>query len=110
MMLKSETHITTIITMTKEQRDENYKRLESAIAALERALVNKHGYTEVPTVCPILAEYIVAKALEERERDKYSVMPLIEKAIWFGTMCGETQWCRCQDGLGHGGVQPNHTC
>ena len=92
-MFHVETKIMATISITTEQRSDVEHKLETTIELLDRALKNKHGYTEVPSLCPILAEYILAIALAETlEKDEFSLGPLVERVICFGVAYGKTQY------------------
>ncbi len=91
-MYTAESKILTTITISTGQKEDMHNELDKTIALLECILRNQRGFTEVPAVCPITAEYILAKVLaEELKQDKYSLLPLVERVIYFGMAFEKTQ-------------------
>ncbi len=87
-----ESKITTTISMSTGDKEDMQQELDKTIALLENTLRNQRGYTDVPAVCPIMAECILAKVLaEELKQDKYSLIPLVERVIYFGMAFEKTQ-------------------
>ena len=96
-MFTVESKITTVITLSTDKKEEIERSLDRTLELLERTLRNQHNYTEVPSVCPIMTEYILARVVaEEVRQDRFSLVSLLERVISFGVTFEKlpnTQFC-----------------
>ncbi len=84
-MFKVDTKITSTVSVTGEEQNQMEELLQQAVETLERELINHSNFNDGTPVCPIMSEYIIAKALEQ-ELGRFSLVPLLERVVCFARM------------------------